>query len=80
MATDAVPLFDENAMVEAIAQPLLVFQGTKDDAIPPTQGSALERHASSHDKRFVAIGGAKHDWLLENAQSQRAVGTFLSEF
>ncbi len=78
IAEDAAALFDETAMVEAIREPLLVFQGTNDDAIPPTQGPALERDASSHDKCFVAIAGAKHDWLLENAQSQRAVEAFLN--
>lgn len=67
-------------MVERIHEPLLVFQGTKDDAIPPNEGAALERDAASTDKHFVAIAGAKHDWLLENAQSQRAVQAFLSSF
>jgi len=76
LATDAATLFDEIAMVEQIHAPLLVFQGTKDDAIPPTQGPALERDAASHDKRFVPIEGAKHDWLLKNPQSQRAVEAF----
>jgi alpha-beta hydrolase superfamily lysophospholipase len=64
-------------MVKKIAVPLLVFQGTKDDAIPPTQGPALERVAGSRDKMFVPIPGAKHDWLLENAYSQSAVHRFI---
>ncbi|HTV93995.1 MAG TPA: alpha/beta fold hydrolase [Verrucomicrobiae bacterium] len=69
--------FDEIAMVRRIHSPLLVFQGTKDDAIPPTQGPALERYATSTEKGFIPIVGAKHDWLLENPQSQRAVDDFL---
>jgi uncharacterized protein len=68
---------DEIAMVRRIHCPLLVFQGTKDDAIPPTQGPALEQYAASNEKGFIPIVGAKHDWLLENPQSQRAVGDFL---
>jgi pimeloyl-ACP methyl ester carboxylesterase len=68
---------DEVAMVKEIAAPLLVFQGTKDDAIPPTQGPQLERIAASEDKMFVPIPGAKHDWLLENADSQAAVRRFI---
>lgn len=31
-------------------------------------------------KRFVPIPGAKHDWLLEYAQSQQAVEAFLRTF
>ncbi len=69
--------FDETAMVKKIGVPLLVFQGTKDDAIPPAQGSALERAAASREKTFVPIPGAKHDWLLENAYSQSAVHHFI---
>lgn len=69
--------FDETAMVRRIRTPLLVFQGTKDDEIPPTQGPALERVSPSSDKRFVAIVGAKHDGLLENPHSQAAVAAFL---
>jgi len=69
---------DEIAMVRRIYVPLLVFQGTKDDAIPPTQGPRLEQLAASPDKRFVPIVGAKHDWLLENPQSQAAVAAFLA--
>ncbi len=79
LSPEAAPLFDEVAMVEHIHEPLLVFQGTKDDAIPPAQGPALERDAASAQKRFVSINGAKHDWLLENAQSQRAVAAFLED-
>ncbi len=74
------PEFDEIAMVRRIRAPLLVFQGTKDDEIPPRQGHALERLAASPRKTFVPILGAKHDWLLENAQSQRAVAQFLESF
>lgn len=70
--------FDERAMVRRIRAPLLVFQGTRDDAIPPSQGPQLERAAASPDKRFVAIDGAKHDWLLENSKSQAAVAEFLA--
>jgi alpha-beta hydrolase superfamily lysophospholipase len=69
--------FDETAMIEAIREPLLVVQGTKDDAIPPTQGRQLEALAASTDKRFVPILGAKHDWLLENTQTQTALHRFL---
>lgn len=68
---------DEIGMVRRIRCPLLVFQGTKDDAIPPTQGPALEQDAASPEKGFIPIVGAKHDWLLENPASQRAVGDFL---
>lgn len=68
---------DEVAMVRRIRAPLLVFQGTRDDGIPPTQGPRLERDAASPDKRFVAIVGAKHNGLLENPQSQAAVADFL---
>jgi uncharacterized protein len=70
--------FDERAMVRQIHAPLLVFQGTRDDAIPPNQGPQLEREAASPDKRFVAITGAKHDWLLEKPESQAAVAEFLA--
>jgi pimeloyl-ACP methyl ester carboxylesterase len=69
--------FDEPAMVRQIRAPLLVFQGTRDDGIPPNQGRQLEREAASPDKRFVAIAGAKHNGLLENPQSQAAVAVFL---
>ncbi len=71
---------DEVAMVRRISTPLLVFAGTKDDAIPPTQGHALERISPATDKRFVPIVGAKHDWLLENPQAQAAVSAFLAGF
>ena len=57
---------DEIAMVRNINAPLLVFQGTRDDQIPPSQGHELEKKATSPDKRFVAIVGAKHNGLLEN--------------
>ena len=77
LAPDARPLFDEVAMVRRIYAPLLVLQGTLDDAIPPQQGRALERAAASPDKRFVPIVGAKHDGLLENPQTQVAVRRFL---
>jgi uncharacterized protein len=70
--------FDERAMVHQIEVPLLVFQGTRDDAIPPTQGRELEEAAASSDKRFVPIAGAKHNGLLENPQSQAAVAEFLN--
>jgi uncharacterized protein len=72
--------FDEVAMVRRIDIPLLVFQGTKDDEIPPDEGPALEKLAASNEKRFVPIVGAKHDWLLENAHSQTAVAVFLEQF
>jgi pimeloyl-ACP methyl ester carboxylesterase len=75
---DAVADFDEPAMVRRIRAPLLVFQGTRDDGIPPNQGRQLERDAASADKRFVAIVGAKHNGLLENPQSQAAVAAFLA--
>lgn len=78
VAPAAAQEFDENAMVRLIRAPLLVFGGTRDEAIPPKQGPQLERAAASPDKRFVAIGGAKHDWLLENPQSQAAVAAFLA--
>ena len=71
--------FDEVAMVRRIHVPLLVVQGTRDDAIPPQQGPALERAAASRDKRFVPIAGAKHNGLLENPQTQAAVGGFLRD-
>lgn len=77
LTPEAAAAFDEIAMVKSISAPLLVFQGTKDDAIPPTQGPALERAAASHEKAFVPIAGAKHDWLLENAGSQAAVRDFI---
>jgi uncharacterized protein len=70
--------FDETAMIVRIHTPLLVFQGTMDDEIPPTQGPALERQSPSSNKRFVAIEGAKHNGLLENVQSQAAVADFLT--
>ena len=73
----AAKYFDEIAMMQKIHAPLLVFQGTEDDAIPPTQGPALERTAASRDKRFVPIAGAKHNGLLEQPQTQRAVASFL---
>lgn len=69
--------FDQIAMVRLIRVPLLVFQGTKDDQIPPSQGREVELAAVSNDKRFVAIPGAKHSWLLENAYAQSAVHAFL---
>lgn len=72
--------FDEVAMIRGISAPLLVFQGTKDDVIPPTQGRALERDSPSTDKRFVPIDGAKHNWLLEKPQAQAAVAAFLARF
>lgn len=71
--------FDEAAMVRRIRAPLLVFQGTNDDEIPPSQGADLEKRAASPNKRFVAITGAKHNGLLENLQSQAAVALFLSQ-
>jgi pimeloyl-ACP methyl ester carboxylesterase len=73
----AAPWSDTKAMVRRIDAPLLVFQGTRDDRIPTTQGPRLEREAASADKRFVAIVGAKHNGLLENPQAQAAVGVFL---
>lgn len=73
----AAQAFDEGAMVRQIRAPLLVFQGTSDDAIPPDQGRRLEQESASTDKRFVAIEGAKHNGLLENPQSQTAVFSFL---
>jgi pimeloyl-ACP methyl ester carboxylesterase len=75
----AEALFDEVAMVRRIRVPLLVLQGTRDDAIPPRQGPALERAAASPDKRFVPITGAKHNGLLENPQTQAAVARFLDD-
>jgi uncharacterized protein len=72
--------FDETEMVRHISAPLLVFQGTRDNAIPPTQGAALERVAPSTDKHFVPIQGAKHNGLLEQSQSQAAVAAFLATF
>ncbi len=72
--------FDQIAMVQLIRVPLLVFQGTKDDQIPPSQGREVELAAASKDKRFVAIPGAKHNWLLENAYAQSAVHAFLDKF
>ena len=80
LTPQAVKDTDEIAMVRHIHCPLLVFQGTRDDAIPPTQGPALERDAASDEKGFIPILGAKHNWLLENRQSQRAVGDFLWAF
>jgi pimeloyl-ACP methyl ester carboxylesterase len=77
LAPDSRALFDEVAMVQRIHAPLLVLQGTLDDAIPPQQGRALERAAASPDKRFVPIAGAKHNRLLENPQTQAAVRRFL---
>lgn len=70
--------FDQIAMVRLIRVPLLVFQGTKDDEIPPTQGREVEVAAASKDKRFVPIAGAKHNWLLENVLAQSAVHAFLN--
>jgi uncharacterized protein len=69
--------FDQPSMVRRIYVPLLVFQGTKDDEIPSSQGLDLEREAASRDKHFVPIIGAKHNRLLENQQLQAAVATFL---
>jgi hypothetical protein len=77
LAPDAQLLFDEIALVKRIRAPLLVLQGTLDDAIPPSQGPALERVAASPDKRFVPIRGAKHDWLLEDPRTQITVGHFI---
>jgi hypothetical protein len=77
LAPEARPLFNEVAMVQRIHVPLLVLQGTLDDAIPPQQGRALERTAASPDKRFVPIAGAKHNGLLENPQTQAAIRRFL---
>ena len=77
LAPDAKRLFDEVALVRRIRSPLLVLQGTLDDAIPPSQGPALERVAASPDKRFVSIRGAKHDGLLEDPRTQTAVGHFI---
>jgi pimeloyl-ACP methyl ester carboxylesterase len=77
LAPEARPLFDEVAMVQGIHAPLLVLQGTLDDAIPPQQGRALERAAASPDKRFVPIAGAKHNGLLESPQTQVTVRRFL---
>jgi len=77
LAPDAKLLFDEIALVKRIRAPLLVLQGTLDDAIPPSQGPALERVAASPDKRFVSIRGAKHDGLLEDPRTQTAVGHFI---
>jgi fermentation-respiration switch protein FrsA (DUF1100 family) len=71
--------FDETAMVRRIRAPLLVFQGTKDDEIPPWQGQEVEKQAASPNKRFVAIDGAKHNGLLENQQSQAVVTLFLEQ-
>jgi pimeloyl-ACP methyl ester carboxylesterase len=70
--------FDEAALVRRIACPLLIVQGTNDDAIPPSQGRRLESVAASPEKRFVPIVGAKHNGLLENPQTQVAVGRFLN--
>jgi uncharacterized protein len=80
LTSQAAADFDEVAMVQRLSLPLLVFQGTKDNEIPPTQGPALERVSPSANKRFVPIEGAKHDGLLENPQSQSAVAQFLAGF
>ncbi|HEY4433444.1 MAG TPA: alpha/beta fold hydrolase [Candidatus Cybelea sp.] len=79
LTPEAQALFDEVAMVRRIHVPLLVVQGTRDDAIPPQQGPALERAAASPEKRFVPIVGAKHNGLLENPQTQAAVARFLAD-
>ena len=73
----ATAALDETAMLKTIGAPLLVFQGTRDDQIPPIQGPRLERSAASPDKRFVPVAGAKHNGLLENPVSQLAVRRFL---
>ncbi len=71
-------MFDETAMLARVKSPLLVFQGTLDDAIPPVEGGQLERGAASPDKQFVSIVGAKHNGLLENPASQAAVKAFIA--
>lgn len=77
MTPAATADFNEAAMVKQIHVPLLVFQGTEDELIPPNQGRILERQAASEDKLFVPIAGAKHTGLLENEQAQTAVSKFL---
>jgi uncharacterized protein len=78
LAPDAQSLLDEAAMLKHVRAPLLVLQGTLDDAIPPQEGPALERGAASPDKRFVPIVGVKHSGLLEDARTQIAVQHFLA--
>jgi uncharacterized protein len=70
--------FDETAMVRRIRAPLLVFQGTNDDEIPPWQGHEVEKQGASPNKRFVAIDGAKHNGF-ENQQSLAVVTLFLEQ-
>jgi uncharacterized protein len=77
LTAQAAEALDEAAMVRRIRVPLLVFQGTADDEIPPSEGKELERMSASRDKSFVPIDGAKHDGLLEKPQSQAAVAAFL---
>ncbi len=77
LTPEATARFDEVAMVRRIHVPLLVLQGTRDEAIPPQEGPALERAAVLRDKRFVPFAGAKHNGLLENLQTQAAVARFL---
>lgn len=74
----AASLFDNVALIRRVRVPLLVFQGTRDDAIPPSEGPALERVAGSARKQFVPIVGAKHNGLLERPESQYAVRTFIA--
>lgn len=70
--------FDELRMARQFRAPLLVFQGTIDDAIPPSQGREVEMAAASKQKWFVPIRGAKHNGLLENVYAQSAVRDFLN--
>jgi alpha-beta hydrolase superfamily lysophospholipase len=60
-------------MVRRIRVPLLVLQGTRDDAIRPQQGPALERAAASREKRLVPIAGAKHRPLSFGAANRLEV-------
>lgn len=67
--------FDHREMLASIDRPLLVVHGTADDQSPYSHGALIA--ASVPGSRLVALNGAGHSILLENAKE---VGESLNAF
>lgn len=71
-------LWDSEAAIEDLRQPLLILHGTEDRLVPISQGERLIEAAGSPSKRLVQVKGSGHQdvWMSE---ATRELFTFLSQ-